>query len=121
MTCYLSLLICQKYGVDVYSYSVRVGDKAAEMSGTTAELQNGDVLTIYELLLGLMLPSGNDASVAIAEAMGKIIQRHKKKESKRCYYDIFVAHMNFFSKELRLNQIWNNSSGLSINPNFSTP
>jgi len=25
-----------------------------------------------------------------------------------------------FSKELGLNQEWNNSSGLSLNPNFST-
>lgn len=66
MTCYLALLVCQKYGVDVFSYSVRVGERAAEMPGTTAELQSGDVLTIYELLLGLMLPSGNDASVAVA-------------------------------------------------------
>jgi D-alanyl-D-alanine carboxypeptidase len=30
-------------------------------------------------MYGLMLPSGNDASVAIAEAVGKIIQKHKKK------------------------------------------
>jgi D-alanyl-D-alanine carboxypeptidase len=36
--------------------------------------------------MGLMLPSGNDASVAIAEAMGKIIQRHKKKETKKNYF-----------------------------------
>jgi hypothetical protein len=33
-----------------------------------------------------MLPSGNDAAYCIAEAMGKIIQKHKKKESKRNYY-----------------------------------
>jgi len=26
-----------------------------------------------------MLPSGNDAAIAIAETIGKIIQRHKKK------------------------------------------
>lgn len=36
-------------------------------------------MTVFDLLLGLMLPSGNDASVAIAEGMGKIIQKHKKK------------------------------------------
>jgi D-alanyl-D-alanine carboxypeptidase len=32
-----------------------------------------------------MLPSGNDASVAIAETIGKIIQRNKKKPSKKTY------------------------------------
>jgi serine-type D-Ala-D-Ala carboxypeptidase (penicillin-binding protein 5/6) len=66
MTSYLCLLICRKYNVDVYTYATRVGEKASETPGTTAELQNGDSLTIYELLHALMLPSGNDASVAIA-------------------------------------------------------
>ena len=66
MTCYLSILICKKYNIDVYSYQTRVSDRAAEIPGTTAELQSGDLLTVYELLLGLMLPSGNDASVALA-------------------------------------------------------
>ncbi len=36
------------------------------MLGTTAELQAGDIVTLRDLLFGLMLPSGNDASVAIA-------------------------------------------------------
>ena len=66
MTCYLSLLICKKYHIDIYTYQARVTDKAADTPGTTAELQSGDVATIYELMLGLMLPSGNDASVALA-------------------------------------------------------
>ena len=86
MTCYLALLCCRKYNIDMYSYQARVTDKAADMPGTTAELQSGDVLTIFELMLGLMLPSGNDASVALAEAMGKVIQRHKQKETKRTYF-----------------------------------
>ena len=29
MTCYLCLLICKKYNVDIYTYTTRVGDKAA--------------------------------------------------------------------------------------------
>ena len=36
------------------------------MSGTIAELEVGDSLIIEQLLYGLMLPSGNDASVALA-------------------------------------------------------
>jgi D-alanyl-D-alanine carboxypeptidase len=77
MTCYLCLLICKKYQIDMYTHQVRVTDRAAETPGTTAELQSGDILTIYELLFGLMLPSGNDASVALAEAMA--ISRNKPK------------------------------------------
>jgi D-alanyl-D-alanine carboxypeptidase len=29
--------------------------------------------------------------------------------------------MNLLSRELKLNQIWGNSSGLPVNPNFSSP
>ena len=85
MTCYLTLLICKKYNLDMYSYQTRVSDRAAEIPGTTAELQSGDLLTINDLMLGLMLPSGNDASVALAEAMGRVIQRHRQKETKKTF------------------------------------
>lgn len=56
------------------------------MPGTSAQLQAGDVISLNSLLYGLMLPSGNDASVAVAEAIGKIIQKIKKKPSKKTYY-----------------------------------
>ena len=56
------------------------------MQGTSAQLQVGDCLSIEQLLYGLMLPSGNDASVAIAEVIGKIIQKYKVKETKKTYY-----------------------------------
>lgn len=36
------------------------------MPGTSAELQAGDIISLKDLLYALMLPSGNDASVAIA-------------------------------------------------------
>lgn len=29
--------------------------------------------------------------------------------------------MNLLSRELKLDQTWSNSSGLSLNPNFSSP
>lgn len=86
MTCYLCLLVCKKYGIDPKSHMTRVSDKAGVMPGTSAELQAGDIVSLYDLLYGLMLPSGNDASVAIAETAGKIIQKFRKKPSKKCYY-----------------------------------
>jgi len=86
MTCYLSLLICKKYEINWKTYYVRVTEKASEILGTSAELQRGDVVNIEQLLYGLMLPSGNDASVAIAEALGKIIQKYKKKPTKKSFY-----------------------------------
>ena len=67
-----------------------------------------------------MLPSGNDASICLGEAMGKVIQRYKKKEQKKTCIETFIYHMNGFSRELGLNQKWNNTSGLPHNPNFSS-
>jgi|LakMenE18May11ns_1017448.scaffolds.fasta_scaffold8771449_1 D-alanyl-D-alanine carboxypeptidase (penicillin-binding protein 5/6) len=79
MTCYLSLLICKKYGVELSEMTTRISEKAAETPGTTAELEHGDILCIKDLLFALMLPSGNDASVALAESLGRVIQRHRRK------------------------------------------
>lgn len=79
-----------------------MSDRAAEMPGTSAELQAGDVLALNDLFYGLMLPSGNDASVAMAETVGKIIQRHKKKQTKKSYYETFIAHMNLLAREINI-------------------
>ena len=53
-----------------------MSEKASKMGGTSAELNYSDILTIYELLHGLMLPSGNDAAVALAEWGGKTIRKY---------------------------------------------
>ncbi len=63
MTSYLAL----KYG-DLKEY-VTVSSNATKVpaDSSTAHLQKGDVLTLEDLLYSLMLPSGNDSAVAIAE------------------------------------------------------
>ena len=43
------------------------------MSGTTANLQEGMWISLKDLFYGLMLPSGNDASIVIAENVGALI------------------------------------------------
>ena len=44
-----------------------------EITGTSAFLLPGDLLTIEQLLYGLLLPSGNDAAFALAQYFGRII------------------------------------------------
>ena len=39
-------------------------------SGTNAKLRAGEMYTVRELLYALMLPSGNDAAIALAEFFG---------------------------------------------------
>ena len=44
----------------------KISDKAVGIEGTSIYLRKNEVLTVRELLYGLMLRSGNDASVALA-------------------------------------------------------
>ena len=59
------MLLCLKNCIPLSS-PVRISHRASSMIGTTAGLSSGDVLSLIDLLYGLMLPSGNDAAVAIA-------------------------------------------------------
>lgn len=94
VTCLLTILACKKYDVVISEYKCRVSEEASSMIGTSAELSSGDVLTIDELLYGLMLPSGNDAAVALAENIGRIIQRKKKMQNPPHPVLTFVKQMN---------------------------
>ena len=52
---------------------VKVEKEAVEMEGTSAVLRLGDQLSVLDLLHGMMLPSGNDAAVALAQFFGKFL------------------------------------------------
>lgn len=49
---------------------VTAGEKAFGVPGTSIYLEKGETLTMEQMLYGLMLASGNDAAVAIAEHVG---------------------------------------------------
>ncbi len=53
---------------------VEVSRNAAGVRGSTIHLKAGEKLTLKELLYGLMLNSGNDASIAIAEHIGGSVE-----------------------------------------------
>ena len=73
MTAYTVLSLAEEFNVDVWETRVGVGREAAELGGTTAGLRMGDELSVYDLLHGMMLPSGNDAAVALAYYFGNMI------------------------------------------------
>lgn len=50
--------------------------------GTTADLIAGDKLTVLQLMYGLLLPSGNDAAIALAVYFGTLLIEEKEKETK---------------------------------------
>ncbi|MGA8157148.1 MAG: serine hydrolase [Rhodoplanes sp.] len=53
--------------------------KAHLARGSTARLRKGDVWTLQDLLYGMLLVSGNDAALAIADHVGRTILTQEKK------------------------------------------
>ena len=69
---------------------------------SSAGLVVGETLTLKDLLYGLMLPSGDDAALVIADALGGTT-------------DNFVLRMNLFAQRLRLFQThYTNPHGLNL-------
>lgn len=76
---------------------VTVSRNAASIHGSLMHLKTGETLTLRELMYGLLLCSGNDASIAIAEHIGGSV-------------DAFLEMMNNKAKEIG-----------ALNTNFTSP
>ena len=82
---------------------VKVSVTASSEEGSSLDLKAGEEISVKDLLDGLMIVSGNDAAVALAELVGET-------ESK------FVTMMNDKASELGLkNATFTNASGLTKN------
>lgn len=76
--------------------------------GSTAQLMPGDQLSLDHALYGLMLPSGNDASMAIARTLGARFAGENSDP-----YAAFIDKMNSRAAELGMEHtIYRNPSGL---------
>ena len=70
MTCYVAIKLSSKFGIDLHNSFTTISKKASIIRGTSAKVKYGEVYSLWDLLFGLMLPSGNDAAIAIAEYFG---------------------------------------------------
>ncbi|MEQ6376256.1 D-alanyl-D-alanine carboxypeptidase family protein [Bacillaceae bacterium S4-13-58] len=87
---------------------VRASEYAASMGGSQIFLEAGEEMTVEDLLKGIAVASGNDASVALAE---KIAGSE----------EMFVKKMNEKAKELGLkNTKFQNTTGLPESDHYST-
>lgn len=88
---------------------VVVGPEIKDAYGSGIYIKEGEVLTLEDLLHGLMLRSGNDAALAIAKYAGGSVEK-------------FVEKMNEKAKELGMTKsVFNNPSGLDQEKgNYST-
>lgn len=90
------------------SLEIEVGDEIDKVYGSMIYVKKGEKLTLESLLYGLMLRSGNDAAMTIAEnTLG---------------YDKFIEEMNNKAKELKMyNTTFENPHGLDDDSrNYST-
>lgn len=65
--------------------TIEISKKAAGTGGSRLGLKTGDKITIKDLLYGLMLRSGNDAAVALAEYAGGDINGFAELMNKKAY------------------------------------
>src|SRR5216684_1160145 len=66
-------------------------DEVKKHNGSSAYLVVGDQIRLQDLLYGLMLPSGDDAAISVADAVGGTTSN-------------FVRTMNLFARRLHLTQ-----------------
>ena len=88
---------------------VEISGKAAGTGGSRLKINKGDKITVRDLLYGLMLRSGNDAAVALAEYIGGSIEG-------------FAVLMNRKAQEIGLeNTNFVTPHGLDSDEHYTTP
>lgn len=100
-----ALVICEQINV---LDRVKIPKEAVGIEGSSMYLKEGEVLTVQELLYGLMLQSGNDAAVALAIYCGGTVEG-------------FTELMNDKAHRLGMTQShFANPNGLDSPGNYST-
>jgi len=100
-----ALIVCEQCNV---LDRMRIPKEAVGIEGSSMYLQAGEVLTLQELLYGLMLQSGNDAAVALAIYCGGTVEG-------------FAELMNDKARNLGLrNTHFENPNGLDAPGHYST-
>ncbi len=100
-----ALIVCEQCNV---LDRMRIPKEAVGIEGSSMYLQEGEVLTLQELLYGLMLQSGNDAAVALAIYCGGTVEG-------------FAELMNDKARNLGLrNTHFENPNGLDSPGHYST-
>ncbi|GAB4073532.1 D-alanyl-D-alanine carboxypeptidase DacF [Barrientosiimonas marina] len=88
--------------------TIQVSERAASMGGSQIFLEAGEEMTVDNLLKGIAMASGNDASVALAERIAGS-------------EDAFVKQMNEKAEKLELKDThFENATGLPADNHYST-
>jgi putative CocE/NonD family hydrolase len=105
----------------VLDEAVVFSERADKTPGSTADVHAGERLPVRELLYGLLLPSGNDASVALAEHFGGRLAPPADSPGEADPLPRFVAEMNRVAAELGLGEThFVNPNGLTVKGHLSS-
>ena len=76
MTSLVVLRLLDRYKIDPLIVKVNILESSTTpiLGGTSAELLANDKLSVFELMHGMMLPSGNDAAQSLAIYFGNLMQ-----------------------------------------------
>ena len=139
MTFYTVKEIAKRMDINIKETKIEISRIGSEIGGTSAELEFGDILSITDLLYGLLLPSGNDAAITLGKFFGEIILELSLSECENNEMvdgrtlvdieistlsldpiDIFIKEMNKNCRKLKLRQTqFSNVHGLSDSNNRS--
>jgi D-alanyl-D-alanine carboxypeptidase len=140
MTCVVSLQLAADLKLNIHKTWFRVSQLAANIIGTSANLTENQRVTIHDLLYGLMLPSGNDAAVTLAEGFTELLLKARQRPNqgkselitksdisksstnqKNSSWSYFVKEMNSTAMRLHMKTTkYTNPHGLSDKANHST-
>ena len=124
MTCFVACNLLKSLDLNPEKTIVPINRCAAWITGTHSGLREGDIISIMDLLYGMMLPSGNDCALTLAQCLGKLIMKNRKKESHpdlQSSVKEFVKEMNKTAIKYSLkNTKFHNPHGLSEKGNRST-
>ena len=79
MTGILAIELATELKLNLHKTWFKVSAYAASMTGTTAGLIELQRVNIFDLLHGLMLPSGNDAAMTLAENFSERLSAVRKR------------------------------------------
>jgi D-alanyl-D-alanine carboxypeptidase (penicillin-binding protein 5/6) len=98
-----ALLIAQEVQTDpsLLDRLITFSQRADQTPGSSTTVRAGESITLRDALYGLMLPSGNDAAVALAEWYGN---RKGAKEKNVDPLEYFIDTMNQQAKMIGMNQ-----------------
>lgn len=102
----MTALVALSYGN--LDRKIEISSKAASIRGSTVGYKKGELVPLRELIYGLMLRSGNDAAIAIAEGMAGSVEE-------------FVKLMNEYANQIGVyNTHFESPHGLDSEYHYST-